>query len=126
MFTHDEYIGLVLRSGQFMTHDYSHQSTKEDPRMMAFFDSLVQREIEGWSSEDMPTPRTPSDSEINPATGEPYSATDFDGTASRVSYIFEKISNTSYVTRGMMGNEPSVIFAKRIISDGKTIFKFHL
>ncbi|CAL1684031.1 unnamed protein product [Lasius platythorax] len=80
VFTHDEYIGLVLRSGQFMTHDYSHQSTKEDPRMMAFFDSLVQREIEGWSSEDMPTPHTPSDSEINPATGEPYSATDFDDT----------------------------------------------
>lgn len=80
VFTHDEYIGLVLRSGQFMTHDYSHQSTKEDPRMMAFFDSLVQREIEGWSSEDVPTPHTPSDSEINPATGEPYSVTEGDGT----------------------------------------------
>ncbi|XP_011872809.1 PREDICTED: DDB1- and CUL4-associated factor 5 [Vollenhovia emeryi] len=80
VFTHDEYIGLVLRSGQFMTHDYSHQSTKEDPRMMAFFDSLVQREIEGWSSEDVPTPHTPSDSEINPATGEPYSASDADDT----------------------------------------------
>ncbi|XP_029164290.1 DDB1- and CUL4-associated factor 5 isoform X2 [Nylanderia fulva] len=80
VFTHDEYIGLVLRSGQFMTHDYSHQSTKEDPRMMAFFDSLVQREIEGWSSEDVPTPHTPSDPEIDPATGEPYSATDFDDT----------------------------------------------
>lgn len=36
---------------QFISHDYSHQSTKEDPRMMAFFDSLVQREIEGWSSD---------------------------------------------------------------------------
>lgn len=83
MFTHDEYIGLVLRSGQFMTHDYSHQSTREDPRMMAFFDSLVQREIEGWSSEDVPTaPQTPSgDSEINPVTGEPYSESDFDGIA---------------------------------------------
>lgn len=93
VFTHDEYIGLVLRSGQFMTHDYSHQSTKEDPRMMAFFDSLVQREIEGWSSEDMPTPHTPSDSEINPATGEPYSATDFDGTASITEFLnLENIS----------------------------------
>lgn len=61
-----------------MTHDYSHQSTKEDPRMMAFFDSLVQREIEGWSSEDMPV-QTPSESEINPATGEPYSASEGDG-----------------------------------------------
>jgi WD repeat-containing protein 22 len=85
VFTHDEYIGLVLRSGQFMTHDYSHQSTKEDPRMMAFFDSLVQREIEGWSSEDVPTaPHTPSDSEINP--NEPYNATDNDGTAQDDSY----------------------------------------
>lgn len=61
--------------------------------MMAFFDSLVQREIEGWSSEDMPTPHTPSDSEINPATGEPYSATDFDGTASITEFLnLENIS----------------------------------
>lgn len=51
VFSHEEYISLVLRSGQFISHDYSHQSTKEDPRMMAFFDSLVQREIEGWSSD---------------------------------------------------------------------------
>ncbi|XP_020284071.1 DDB1- and CUL4-associated factor 5 isoform X2 [Pseudomyrmex gracilis] len=79
VFTHDEYIGLVLRSGQFMTHDYSHQSTKEDPRMMAFFDSLVQREIEGWSSEEVHTaPHTPSDSEVNQPTGEPDSPTDVD------------------------------------------------
>ncbi|KAK7079501.1 hypothetical protein SK128_006608 [Halocaridina rubra] len=33
-----------------VNHDYSHGSTKEDPRMMAFFDSLVQREVEGWTS----------------------------------------------------------------------------
>lgn len=37
---------------QFISHDYSQQSTKEDPRMMAFFDSLVQREIQGWTSGD--------------------------------------------------------------------------
>ena len=35
-----------------MSHDYSNQSTEEDPRMMAFFDSLVQRELEGWSTDD--------------------------------------------------------------------------
>ncbi|KAJ8309567.1 hypothetical protein KUTeg_014441 [Tegillarca granosa] len=52
IFTHEEYINLVLRSGHVMTHDYSHQSTNEDPRMLAFFDSLVQRELEGWSSDD--------------------------------------------------------------------------
>lgn len=86
VFTHDEYIALVLRSGQFMTHDYSHQSTREDPRMMAFFDSLVQRELDGWTSEEVPTaPQTPSDSENNPTTGRTYSATDSDdsSTASR-------------------------------------------
>lgn len=33
-----------------MNHDYSHGSMEEDPRMMAFFDSLVQREVEGWTS----------------------------------------------------------------------------
>lgn len=47
-----------------MTHDYSQQSTAEDPRMMAFFDSLVQREIEGWNSEDnLSSPQSPSDAE---------------------------------------------------------------
>lgn len=34
-----------------MTHDYSNQNTNEDPRMIAFFDYLVQQEIEGWSGE---------------------------------------------------------------------------
>ncbi|XP_017891956.1 DDB1- and CUL4-associated factor 5 isoform X2 [Ceratina calcarata] len=78
VFTHDQYIGLVLHSGRFMTHDYSHQSTREDPRMMAFFDSLVQREIEGWSSEDM-LERTLSDFESNPVAGRAiYSETDSD------------------------------------------------
>ncbi|XP_033228177.1 DDB1- and CUL4-associated factor 5 isoform X2 [Belonocnema kinseyi] len=63
VFAHNEYIDLVLRRGHFMTHDYSHQSTREDPRMMAFFDSLVQREIEGWSSGDVTAPQTPSDTD---------------------------------------------------------------
>lgn len=35
-----------------MSHDYSQQSMDEDPRMMAFFDSLVQRELEGWSTDE--------------------------------------------------------------------------
>jgi len=51
VYSHEEYIDLVLRSGQVMSHDYSHQSIQEDPRMMAFFDSLVQREIEGSTSD---------------------------------------------------------------------------
>ncbi|XP_076635534.1 uncharacterized protein LOC143348805 isoform X2 [Colletes latitarsis] len=80
IFTHNEYIGLVLRSGQFITHDYSHQSTGEDPRMMAFFDSLVQREIGDWSYEHTTSaPETTSDSENNSTTGLTYSTTDSDG-----------------------------------------------
>uniref|UniRef100_A0A8C2GKS3 Ddb1 and cul4 associated factor 5 n=1 Tax=Cyprinus carpio TaxID=7962 RepID=A0A8C2GKS3_CYPCA len=42
---------LVLNSGSGLSHDYVSQSVQEDPRMMAFFDSLVRREIEGWSSD---------------------------------------------------------------------------
>uniref|UniRef100_T1JJB3 Uncharacterized protein n=1 Tax=Strigamia maritima TaxID=126957 RepID=T1JJB3_STRMM len=51
VYSHEEYISLILQSGQVMSHDYSQKSTLEDPRMMAFFDSLVQREIEGWNSD---------------------------------------------------------------------------
>lgn len=59
--------------------------------MMAFFDSLVQREIEGWSSEEVHTaPHTPSDSEVNQPTGEPDSPTDVDGT---VTNSIEKIAH---------------------------------
>lgn len=52
VFSHEEYISLVQNNGQLVSHDYSHQSTQEDSRMMAFFDSLVQREIEGWHMSD--------------------------------------------------------------------------
>lgn len=51
-YSHEEYINLVLDTGNVMTHDYSNQSVEEDPRMLAFFDSLVQRELEGFSSSD--------------------------------------------------------------------------
>ena len=52
VYTHEEYINLLLSNGHSMAHDYTNQSTEEDPRMIAFFDSLVQRELEGWSSDD--------------------------------------------------------------------------
>ena len=52
VYSHEEYIGLVLREGSMISHDYSSESTNENPRMMAFFDSLVQREIEGWNTSD--------------------------------------------------------------------------
>ncbi|KAL1430823.1 hypothetical protein MTO96_014688 [Rhipicephalus appendiculatus] len=51
-YTYQEYVNLVLESGQLSSHDYSHKSVEEDPRMMAFFDTLVERDAEGWSSSD--------------------------------------------------------------------------
>ena len=43
---------FVLDSGQPLNHDYDSQSTDEDPRMIAFFDSLIQRVNAGWDSDD--------------------------------------------------------------------------
>lgn len=49
-----------------ISHDYSDQSTQEDSRMMAFFDSLIQREIEGWDSPSEVAITTDSDSDNPP------------------------------------------------------------
>jgi WD repeat-containing protein 22 len=63
-----------------MTHDYTNQNTNEDPRMIAFFDYLVQQEIEGWSSNQsssdsdhtsensLSRPGTPSEDTTEPNT----------------------------------------------------------
>lgn len=46
-YSHQEYIDLILESrDSFINHDYTAECTEEDPRMMAFFDSLVQRELD--------------------------------------------------------------------------------
>ena len=34
------------------TEHFNQRSTQENPQMMAFFDSMVQREIEGWDIDD--------------------------------------------------------------------------
>lgn len=52
IYTHEEYLSMVHMGGQNLAQDYNNQNTVEDPRMMAFFDSLVQQEIEGWNSTD--------------------------------------------------------------------------
>ncbi|XP_072390311.1 DDB1- and CUL4-associated factor 5 [Diabrotica undecimpunctata] len=62
IYTHDDYMSLVGNSDR-INHDYSDQSTGEDSKMMAFFDSLIQREIEGWDSQTDGTFSTDSDSE---------------------------------------------------------------
>ncbi|KAM4663838.1 DDB1- and CUL4-associated factor 5 [Discoglossus pictus] len=79
LYTHEEYIGLVLNSGSGLSHDYANQSIQEDPRMMAFFDSLVRREIEGWSSD------SDSDStilQIHPGVSERSAYSDSESSAS--------------------------------------------
>lgn len=62
VYTHDDYIYLVGHSGERISHDYSDHSMQEDSKMLAFFDSLIQREIEGWESPEV-SDFTDSDSE---------------------------------------------------------------
>ncbi|XP_015120228.1 DDB1- and CUL4-associated factor 5 [Diachasma alloeum] len=100
VFTHEEYLRLVLQSGQIMTHDYSHQSTKEDPRMMAFFDNLVQREIEGWGSEDTPsTHRSPSDSENTPSNDRHHNGTDSDDSTASDTHLMRSVLGAKTCSR---------------------------
>lgn len=71
VFSHDEYASLLYAGDQNLAHDYTHQNTVEDPRMMAFFDSLVQREIEGWNtSEDTGSDKSSSDGSSRPTSPE--------------------------------------------------------
>ena len=40
------YLRLVEESHTILSHDYTNETTQENPRMLAFFDRLVQREME--------------------------------------------------------------------------------
>jgi WD repeat-containing protein 22 len=70
VFSHEEYISLN------MTHDYSNQNTNEDPRMIAFFDYLVQQEIEGWSSSESSDQTSDHSSENSSRADSPTSDTE--------------------------------------------------
>ncbi len=59
MYSHQQYINLVINTGTGLAHDYTSQSLDEDPRMIAFFDSLVQREVDRSFSDS-------DDSELSP------------------------------------------------------------
>nr|CAB3236295.1 DDB1- and CUL4-associated factor 5-like [Phallusia mammillata] len=52
LYTRNEYINLVLHSGTSLTHNYENESTAEDPRMIAFFDSLIQHDVIHSSDDD--------------------------------------------------------------------------
>ncbi|KAG5672715.1 hypothetical protein PVAND_002817 [Polypedilum vanderplanki] len=70
LYTHEEYISLN------MTHDYSNQNTNEDPRMIAFFDYLVQQEIEGWSNSESSDQSSDHSSENSSRADSPTSDTE--------------------------------------------------
>ena len=45
LYSHSDYLGFIHYGGLPLSHDeYESKSTDEDPRMLAFFDSLIQRE----------------------------------------------------------------------------------
>lgn len=51
IFQHGDYLDMVVDSNDMRLEDYSERSTEEDTRMLAFFDTLVQREIAGVTTE---------------------------------------------------------------------------
>lgn len=52
VFSLEECETLLNLSSIGLELNYAQQNTKEDSKMMAFFDSLVQKEIEGWRSDN--------------------------------------------------------------------------
>ena len=58
-YSHEQYMQLIVESGVPLSHDYGLRSVDEDPRMLAFFDSLIQRVNSGWLSDDSSDEETP-------------------------------------------------------------------
>lgn len=48
-----DYARMILESGQPLAHDYNEELTNEDPRMIAFFDSLVQKDRESSTDSNL-------------------------------------------------------------------------
>ena len=48
-----DYARMILESGQPLAHDYNEELTNEDPRMIAFFDSLVQKDHESSTDSEL-------------------------------------------------------------------------
>lgn len=61
-YSHEQYMQLIVESGEPpLSHDYGSQSVDEDPRMIAFFDSLIQRVNAGWFSDESSDDESPMD-----------------------------------------------------------------
>ena len=49
LYSHSDYLSFIQYGGLPLSHDeYESKSTEEDPRMLAFFDSLIQREKDNF------------------------------------------------------------------------------
>ena len=52
LYSHNDYLSFIQYGGLPLSHDeYESKSTEEDPRMLAFFDSLIQREKDNLHSD---------------------------------------------------------------------------
>ncbi|KAJ8977822.1 hypothetical protein NQ317_008064, partial [Molorchus minor] len=84
-----------------ISHDYSDQSTSEDAKMMAFFDSLVQREIEGWISTSDDSLTSDSDNDMSK------------GLSKYISRIFKNGKNTSEEPKKHKANRIAQLISKK-------------
>lgn len=80
-------------SWSHMSHDYSTRNINEDPRMMSFFDSLIQREIEGWETNTSTDSQHASQVSSNTSTNsDSSSSSDTDERLARIRDIIRKKS----------------------------------
>lgn len=49
-YTHDQYAAFTIETGD-LSHNYETGSTEEDPRMMAMFDTLIEKTKNDWASD---------------------------------------------------------------------------
>lgn len=91
LYTHNDYVELVLGSGRPLTHEYDECSVEEDPRMLAFFDSLIQRELSGLNSDSTGT-LSPDEFYANFAHPDSSSSSDEDDVGISITRIRELLS----------------------------------
>ena len=46
IYDHNEYMELMLSDGHLLSHNYSDRCMEEDTKMIAFFDTIVQTELQ--------------------------------------------------------------------------------
>ncbi|CAF0993025.1 unnamed protein product, partial [Didymodactylos carnosus] len=96
IYSHDDYIQSVFETG-VLYPDYSQESIEEDKRMIAFFDSLVQRELDGnWtpSSDDDDDSSSNNDGENSISTDDEDKASIVTGHRIKITELEENDADT--------------------------------